>query len=187
MAKRPAWGRLAWAGWRGRGLCSSSPYKKKSISDAVENVDAAGSIESDAIKRPQLENVWKIRKPSKRKLPSIYINLQQLEPLLKQVKRLWTRKEIKRDYAFNVNLLFCHAMSTIAFNNCLIWSHFISLLMWSHLNWFGSVWCNRSATVQSLPPALHLTLLPFARAVVPTPCPPQGQKRGYTPYYLLYV
>jgi len=31
--------------------------KKKTISDAVENVDAAGSIESDAIKRPQLENV----------------------------------------------------------------------------------------------------------------------------------
>lgn len=31
--------------------------KKKSISDAVENVDATVSIESDAIKRPQLENV----------------------------------------------------------------------------------------------------------------------------------
>jgi len=38
--------------------CVAPPrIKKKSISDAVENVDAAGSMESDAIKRPQLENV----------------------------------------------------------------------------------------------------------------------------------
>ena len=52
-------GKTRLRGMEGKRIVSplSVSKKKKSISDAVENVDAAGSIESDAIKRPQLENV----------------------------------------------------------------------------------------------------------------------------------